>query len=151
MEAIGKTIPSRRVTTSRPSRPRLRVVMLSNIHERLIARSVADPTTLFIASNCYRFARNGVVVEATLPVGRVMLMLATSRGRVTVEQLIECLWGDRRSGGPEYATDIVRITVAKARTVAAALQLAITTTYRFGYEFRDLASVASEAEAGAPQ
>ena len=123
--------------------PRLHVVMLSNIHEWLIARSATDPTTLFIASNCYRFARDGVVVEATLPVGRVMRLLATSRGRVTVEQLIDCLWGDRQSGGPEYAEDIVRITVAKAWVVAAALQLAITTTYRFGYEFRDLAGATS--------
>ena len=125
--------------------PRLRVIMLSDPHSRLIERSIADPSTLFVATNCSRFARDGVIVETSVPVGRVMLLLAATKGRVSQAQVIECLWGHRHDGGPDAVDSIVRVTVSNARTLAAALQLAVTTSYKFGWEFRDLRNGAKSA------
>ena len=135
--------------TNRPHRrnaPRLRVVMLRDNSDRLLAKSLAEPTTLFVASNCHKFARDGVIVEVALPVGRVLLLLAATRGRVTLQALVDCMWGERLDGGPDSAESIVRVTVAKARSLAAALQLAVTCEYALGYEFRDLRAAAAGAE-----
>ena len=121
-----------------PRIPRLRVVMLSDVTDRLAVRSSKDPTTLFMTSNCYHFARNGATVEVTLPVGRVLLLLASSQGQVTLHEVIECLWGNRLDGGPDSGECIARQIVAKANVLAAALGLTVTSRYQRGWEFRDL-------------
>ncbi len=118
--------------------PRLRVVMLSGVTDRLVVRSFKDPSTLFMTSDCYHFARNGVMVEVTLPVGRVLLLLASSQGQVTIREVIECLWGNRSDGGPDSSECIARQVVAKANVLAAALGLQVTSRYQRGWEFRDL-------------
>lgn len=119
--------------------PRLRVVMLTGgSGDRLASRSLKAPSTLFMTSSCYHFARNGVMVEVTLPVGRVLLLLASSQGQVTLREVIECLWGNRPDGGPNSSECIARQVVAKANVLAAALGLTVTSRYQRGWEFRDL-------------
>ena len=140
MEATGEAVSDVRMKTQvkRPSPPRLRVVMLGNSGHNIIHKSLNEPGTLFLTTSCTCFARDGIRVEAPLPVGRVLLLLVASRGVVTREQLIECIWGDRHDGGPDTADTRTYQIVSRANTLAAALQLTITCEFWHGWEVRDL-------------
>jgi hypothetical protein len=117
---------------------RLRVVMVGASGRPLASRSLDEPNVVFVTATCTCFARDGIRVEAPLTVGRVLFLLLATRGIVTMEQLIECIWGDRHDGGPDTATRRAYQIVSRANSLAAALQLTITCEFWHGWEMRDL-------------
>jgi DNA-binding response OmpR family regulator len=80
------------------------------------------------------------------PIGfRVLRTLAENRGKIVrTESLISAVYGNRPSGGPTTAGNIVKVTVCHLRKIVGAAT--IETVWGVGYRLREDAHVAEWLE-----
>lgn len=100
----------------------IKVVSLNSI-DALRKQSLKEDV-LFVAARKCAVARNGLVVK--LPRTSMHLLVALlSRGHCTMDGLIEAVYRDDASGGPEYARNILAMAKMDIVSVSTALGLRI--------------------------
>lgn len=97
-------------------------------------RSHSQPDTLFISVEPSRAARNGMVVETRASAVRLLLWLCCANERiVSVDELVDLIYGGAVDGGPEGANGIVRLTIIDAKLIGAALGILVAASGGRGY------------------
>lgn len=100
-------------------------------------RSTRQPETLFISMEPSLAARAGMVVETKASSIRLLLWLCCANGRiVSVDELVDLIYGGAADGGPGHANNIVRLTIMHTKLIGAALGIVVAASGARGYYAR---------------
>lgn len=92
-------------------------------------------------------SRGHITVRLPPTERRLFLVLAVRQGRITpMDEIVEALWGDDASGGPDGADRVVDVAMVALRDAGAALGYVLKNYHGRGYELRPAAATADLKE-----
>lgn len=112
-------------------------VRLGHWNERSIrSASLAEPDALLISIYSERrMARGGLAVRVPPRIALILAALFVGR-RLTIDDLVDLMFGGRADGGPDHADRVVSKEIQTARIVGAMLGIVIDTMHGQGFSAR---------------
>ena len=100
-------------------------------------RSSADQDRLFVGLDATHLARAGCVVSVTPQIRAIVLALsARPNAIVSIDELVDLVFGERPDGGPEGANQTIRVLLHHARSAFSALGYRFERNGHRGYSAR---------------